>query len=58
MVKFVTSGETMAQYNASYVGLYDENGQYLLDCARYGDTAAMPTMREVRDFLDGRKAST
>jgi|GEM_PF-1840101 hypothetical protein len=54
MVRFVTFGETMAQYNASYVGLYDENGQYVLDC---GDTAAMPTLRVVRDLLDGQKTS-
>ena len=33
MVKFVTFGETMAQYNASYVGPYDEDGEYVLDCA-------------------------
>ena len=52
MVRFVTFGETMAQYNASYVGLYDENGQYVLDC---GDTAAMPTLRVVRDLLDGQE---
>ena len=28
-----------------------------LTCTRYGDTAAMPTMHEVREFLDGQKAS-
>ena len=33
MVKFVTFGETMVQYNARYVGPYREGGEYLDDCA-------------------------
>ena len=33
MVKFVTFGETMVQYNARYVGPYREGGEYLEDCA-------------------------
>lgn len=31
--KFVTFGETLAQHNAAYVGPYDEDGEYMLDCA-------------------------
>ena len=33
MKKFVTFGETLAQYNATYVGPFREDGTYLLDCA-------------------------
>ena len=51
MVKFVTFGETMAQYNASYVGSYDENGQYVLDCAGAESNVAVDLLRlGVRDF--------
>ncbi len=45
MVKFVTFGETMAQYNASYVGSYDENGQYVLDCAGAESNVAVDLLR-------------
>ena len=33
MKKFVTFGETMVQYNATYTGPFREDGTYLLDCA-------------------------
>lgn len=33
MTKFVTFGETMGQYNAQFIGEYDPNGSYMLDCA-------------------------
>ena len=33
MTKFVTFGETMTQYNATYIGPYKEEGDYILDCA-------------------------
>ena len=33
MIKLVTFGETMVQYNARYVGGYREEGEYLEDCA-------------------------
>ena len=33
MKQFVTFGETMAQYNATYVGPFREDGTYILDCA-------------------------
>lgn len=33
MVKFVTFGETMVQYNATYTGPFMEDGVYILDCA-------------------------
>lgn len=33
MTKFVTFGETMAQYNATYIGPFDETGSYIVDCA-------------------------
>jgi 2-dehydro-3-deoxygluconokinase len=33
LVKFVTFGETMVQYNARYVGPHREGGEYLDDCA-------------------------
>lgn len=33
MTRFVTFGETLAQYNAAYIGPFDENGDYVLDCA-------------------------
>ena len=33
MKKFVTFGETLAQYNATYVGPFREDGAYLLLCA-------------------------
>ena len=33
MAKVVTFGETMLQYNASYVGPLKEDGEYLEDCA-------------------------
>ena len=50
MVKFVTFGETMAQHNASYVGPYDENGQYVLDCAGAESNVAVDLLRlGVRD---------
>ena len=31
--RFVTFGETMVQYNAAFVGPFDEGGEYMLDCA-------------------------
>ena len=33
MARFVTFGETMVQYNASYVGPFTEDGDYMKDCA-------------------------
>ena len=33
MTRVVTFGETMLQYNASYVGPFKEDGEYLEDCA-------------------------
>ena len=33
MVKFLTFGETMGQYNADFVGAYGDDGPYMLDCA-------------------------
>ena len=33
MVKFLTFGETMGQYNADFVGAYGDDGTYMLDCA-------------------------
>ena len=33
MTKVVTFGETMVQYNASYVGPFRDDGDYLEDCA-------------------------
>ena len=33
MIKFVTFGETMVQYNAEYFGSYDKNGSHLSDIA-------------------------
>ena len=33
MSRFVTFGETMVQYNASYIGDFDESGEYIEDCA-------------------------
>ena len=33
MVKFLTFGETMGQYNAEFVGAYGDEGTYMLDCA-------------------------
>ena len=33
MVKFLTFGETMGQYNADFVGAYGDEGTYMLDCA-------------------------
>ncbi len=33
MTKLVTFGETLAQYNATYTGVFREEGEYILDCA-------------------------
>lgn len=33
MIRIVTFGETLAQRNATYVGPYREDGEYMLDCA-------------------------
>jgi 2-dehydro-3-deoxygluconokinase len=33
MTKFVTFGETLAQYNATYNGPFRKDGDYMLDCA-------------------------
>ncbi|MCI0440878.1 MAG: sugar kinase [Chloroflexi bacterium] len=33
MTKLVTFGETLAQYNATYIGVFREDGEYILDCA-------------------------
>jgi 2-dehydro-3-deoxygluconokinase len=33
MIKFVTFGETMGQYNADFIGVYGADGAYMLDCA-------------------------
>lgn len=33
MKKFVTFGETMGQYNADFIGVYGDEGAYMLDCA-------------------------
>ena len=33
MVKLVTFGETMGQYNAEFVGVFGDEGTYMLDCA-------------------------
>jgi 2-dehydro-3-deoxygluconokinase len=33
MIKIVTFGETLAQRNATYIGPYSEDGDYMLDCA-------------------------
>ncbi|MFB3144930.1 MAG: hypothetical protein ACE10F_10205, partial [Candidatus Methylomirabilales bacterium] len=45
MVKFVTFGETMAQYNASYTGPFDEGGDYVLDCAGAESNVALDLQR-------------
>ena len=33
MIKLLTFGETMVQYNATYIGPFREDGTYILDCA-------------------------
>lgn len=33
MIKFLTFGETMGQYNADFIGVYGVEGAYMLDCA-------------------------
>ncbi len=33
MTKFLTFGETMGQYNADFIGVYGDEGAYMLDCA-------------------------
>ena len=33
MTKFLTYGETMGQYNADFIGVYGDEGAYMLDCA-------------------------
>ena len=45
MVKFVTFGETMAQYNASYDGPFKEGGDYVLDCAGAESNVALDLLK-------------
>ena len=45
MVKLVTFGETMVQYNANYVGQYREGGEYLEDCAGAESNVAVDLSR-------------
>lgn len=45
MVKFVTFGETMAQYNASFLGPFDEGGEYVLDCAGAESNVAVDLLK-------------
>ena len=43
MVKFLTFGETMGQYNADFVGAYGDDGSYMLDCAGAESNVAVGT---------------
>lgn len=45
ITKVVTFGETMAQYNARFVGEYDPRGEYMTDCAGAESNMAVNLMR-------------
>ena len=45
MKRFVTFGETLAQYNAEFIGRYGDDGDYLLDCAGAESNVAVDLQR-------------
>ena len=51
MIKFVTFGETMIQYNAEYIGPYNKNGSHISDIAGAESNVAINLNRLSNDDL-------